>query len=78
MDKTGPAARRVVLFCLADAFTYFVFAATGFLALFKFGELSHASAGGGHPVLLILLFLYGIAGITGKLPDLLGKLKPGQ
>jgi len=74
-DKEGPKARRVMLLCLADGFTYFVCAASGFLALIRFCELAHHSLDAVYLVLLIFLFLYGIAGITGKLPEILGKVK---
>lgn len=70
---------KVILLCMAEAFTYFVCASSGFVALFKFLQLlsGNATASSGNGVLMVFLLLYGITGITGKLPDLLGKMKLG-
>lgn len=71
--------RKVVLLCLADAFTYFVCAFSGFLSLFVLYSLmsqeSDSTRDPGNYVLLIFLLLYGILGVTGKLPDLLQNVK---
>ncbi len=71
--------QRVWLLCLADAFTYFLCAATGSLSLFAFMHLTRSgfASTDGHAVFLIFLILYGVAGMTGKLPEILGKLKLG-
>jgi hypothetical protein len=82
----GPAVQlipgkcsRLFLLYLADAFTYFITTMTGFVSLFWFyqsvsreevappkGQLGDA--------LLIFLVLYGVLGVTGRLPDLLSRL----
>ena len=71
--------QRVLLLCIADGFTFFFCTLSGFLALFAFRQLAWPSTSVGTPesssVLLIFLFLYGVAGITGKLPELLHALK---
>jgi hypothetical protein len=71
--------RKVVLLCLADAFTYFVCAFSGYISLFVLYSLMNqeADSARGHVdhALLIFLLLYGVLGITGKLPDLLQSFK---
>jgi hypothetical protein len=70
--------QKVLLLSIADAFTFFVCSFSGFLALFAFRQLAWPStpvAAETSSVLLIFLLLYGIAGITGKLPELLHALK---
>ena len=78
-DQNSPKVRRVLLFCLADGFTYLLCASSGFVSLIVFLQLVHNgfTADRDQSILLIFLLLYGIAGITGKLPDILGKLKLG-
>jgi hypothetical protein len=70
---------KVILLCTADAFTYFVCASSGFISLFAFFGLASNGLQGLHDqsVLLAFLLLYGVSGITGKLPEFLGKLKLG-
>ena len=59
---------RVVLLCVADALTYFICATSGFYALFALWTKSHGTS------LAVFWALYSLLGITGKLPELLGKL----
>jgi hypothetical protein len=68
IDVKGSMTRKVLLLCLADSFTYFVCAASGFVALFV-----GLNAARNDPVGFALL-VYGILGITGKLPDILHKV----
>jgi len=76
-------SRRVVLLCLADMFTYFICTLSGFVALyllFEFFELRQPRLpdSGGEATWLIFLALYGLLGVTGKLPEMLTKIKvPG-
>jgi hypothetical protein len=75
-------AHRVILLCVADMITYLVSAFSGFISLFVLyrlasHELDSANAQSDH-ALMIFLVLYGILGVTGKLPDLLQNIKlPG-
>jgi hypothetical protein len=59
--------------------TFFLCTFSGFLALFAFYGLAWSSApphtGQNDNLLLIFLLLYSLAGITGKLPELLHALK---
>jgi hypothetical protein len=66
-------ANRVVLLCVADAFTYFVCAASGSYAGFLLYWLSEKPEPINVP-LAVFLSLYGLLGITAKLPDLLSRL----
>jgi hypothetical protein len=76
IDTKAGKARKVFLLCLADMFTYFLCAFSGFLALFFAYELISASPAPATTALIIIfLALYGVLGITAKLPDLLPKLK---
>jgi hypothetical protein len=74
--------QRVILLCLADTFTYLLSTMSGFISLFFFYQLtsqqSDFAKDPGGSALLIFLVLYGILGVTGKLPDLLHSIKfPG-
>ena len=74
--------RRVVLLCLADTITYLLSTMSGFISLFLFYQLTDQESAlakdQGGSALLIFLVLYGILGVTGKLPDLLHSIKfPG-
>jgi hypothetical protein len=70
---------RILVLCLADMVTYFLCTFSGFLALVAFYRLAWPSppstATTGDSVLLIFLLLYGLTGVTGKLPELLHGLK---
>jgi hypothetical protein len=66
--------KRIVLLCVADAFTYFICTSSGFYALFLLYWATRSASDLSTP-LAIFLGLYGLLGITGKLPELLGKLK---
>jgi hypothetical protein len=67
--------RRVILLCLADMFTYLISALSGFLSLFYAYELAISAPSLATSGPLIFLALYGLLGITAKLPDLLQKIK---
>jgi hypothetical protein len=83
----GPAAvqgtaRRVLLLCIADMLTYFVCTFSGFISLAAFANATPAGDSlpdsAGAVAWLIFPGLYGLLGVTGKLPDLLGRLRfPG-
>jgi hypothetical protein len=81
--KEIQGSRRVLLLCLADMFTYLICAASGFVALyllFEFFEMRQPRLpdSGGEATWLIFLALYGLVGVTGKLPEILTKIKiPG-
>ncbi len=75
--------RKVFLLALPDGFTYFVTSASGFGSLMLCWELSvrisdPAKIEVGTATLLGFLAVYGILGVTGKMPDLIdrGKLSP--
>ena len=75
--------RKVFLLALADGLTYFVTSASGFGSLVLCWELSvrisdPAKIEVGTAALLGFLAVYGILGVTGKMPDLIdrGKLSP--
>jgi hypothetical protein len=72
-DLLEKVVDRVVLLCVADAFTYFVCAATGCYAGFLLYWLSEKAEPINVP-LAVFLALYGLLGITAKLPDLLSRL----
>jgi hypothetical protein len=67
--------RRVLLLCIADLFTYFVCAFSGFLSLFFAYQLINEAASPATTTLVVFLALYGLLGISAKLPDLLHKIK---
>lgn len=71
--------RKVVLLCLADTFTYFVCSFSGFISLFVLYSLMSQESDSARDyddhALLIFLLLYGILGVTAKLPDLLQSFK---
>jgi hypothetical protein len=71
--------RRVLLLCIADMLTYFACTFSGFITLLALADAPHRlPSSAGEATWLIFLALYSLLGITGKLPDLLGKLKfPG-
>jgi len=83
----GPAAvkgtaRRVLLLCIADMLTYFVCTLSGFISLAAFADTTPARnqlpTSAGAATWLIFLAVYSLLGVTGKLPDLLARLKfPG-
>jgi hypothetical protein len=66
---------RVFVLCIADMVTFFICTFSGFLALIAFCRLAWSAtpstSSESSNVLLIFLLLYAVAGITGKLPDLL-------
>jgi hypothetical protein len=66
---------RIWVLCVADMVTFFICTLSGFLALIAFFRLAWPAKPSppaeGSNVLLIFLLLYSIAGITGKLPELL-------
>jgi hypothetical protein len=70
---------KILLLCIADGFTFLLCTFSGFLALFAFRQLawpvSPAPTGESSAILLIFLLLYGIAGVSGKLPELLHAFK---
>jgi hypothetical protein len=68
--------RKVWLLCLADMFTYFVCAVTGFIALFALWQLASQKSACACSTFGVFLALYGILGITAKLPDVLHKIQP--
>jgi hypothetical protein len=71
-------ALRIFLLCLADAFTFFVSSLSGFLSLFFLYQLGNQQLDASRVTLIIFFGLYGILGITAKLPELLAKLNlPG-
>ena len=72
--------QRVFLLCIADAFTYAVCTASGSAALYLAVELSmrqndQCEIALGASALITFLAVYGILGVTGKLPDLLYRIK---
>ena len=66
--------RRVVLLCIADAFTYFICSLTGFYALFLLHGMFEQSESP-NAFIAIFLALYGLLGITAKLPEILTKIE---
>ena len=70
---------RIALLCVADMATFFVCTFSGFLALLAFYRVAWPATppvpAENNNVLLIFLLLYGLAGVTGKLPELLHALK---
>jgi hypothetical protein len=75
--------RKFFLLALADGLTYFVTSASGFVSLMLCWNLSvrisdPAKIEVGTAALLGFLAVYGILGVTGKMPNLIdrGKLSP--
>ena len=75
--------QKVLLLALADAFTYFVTTASGLVSLYLCQKLSVRISDPpgievGTSALFVVLAIYGIFGVTGKLPYLIdqGKLLP--
>jgi hypothetical protein len=81
-NAIAATTRRIILLCIADMITYLVCAFSGFISFFVLyrlasQELDSIKAPSDH-ALMIFLMLYGILGVTGKLPDLLQNIKlPG-
>jgi len=75
IDTKSGKTRKVLLLCLADMLTYLVCAFSGFLALFIAHDLIGVAPAPATTALAIFLVFYGVLGVTGKLPDLLPKLK---
>ena len=72
----------VWLLCVADAITYFICTAGGFVALYWAYSFARVRCvqeiSSGTSVLLIFLGLVGILGITGKLPTVLDRARIGS
>lgn len=73
-------SRKVILLSLADGFTYFVTSASGFVALAFCWELltrisDPSKIEGGTATLFGFLLIYGILGVTGKMPHLIDRGK---
>ena len=70
---------RTVLLCIADMFTYLFCTLSGFYFLLLFYRVANLNSVPptpiGHPAFLIFLLVYGVLGVTGKLPDSLNRLK---
>ena len=69
---------RFFLLSLAECFTYALCAISGFYAILvacRVVSLCQSEAPLAHPLVLIFLLLYGVLGITGKLPDTLNRIK---
>ena len=80
--KKIKGALRVILLCIADMLTYFVCTLSGFgalLLLARSGVLEgHLPSTAGEATWLVFLAVYGLLGVTGKLPDILLQVKlPG-
>jgi hypothetical protein len=67
-------ALRVFLLCLADTFTFLVSSLSGFFSLFFMYQLGTGQLDSARATLIIFFGLYGILGITAKLPELLPRL----
>ncbi len=81
--KDWPKSRKVFLLALADGLTYFITSVSGLVSLILCWKLSvrisdPAKIEVGSAVLLGFLAVYGILGVTGKMPNLIdrGKLTP--
>src|SRR5947209_1796732 len=75
-------ARRVILLCIADMLTYFVCTLSGFAALCLLAHSgileAHLPSTAGEATWLVFLAVYGLLGVTGKLPDVLPQMRlPG-
>ena len=73
---------RVILLCIADTLTYFVCTLSGFGALLLLAHSgvleAHLPSTAGEATWLVFLAVYGLLGVTGKLPDILLQVKlPG-
>jgi hypothetical protein len=69
---------RVFLLSLADCFTYAVCALSGSYAIliaYSIAKLPDTKTPLAHPVVFIFLLLYGVLGVTGKMPDTLDRIK---
>lgn len=78
--KDWPKSRKVFLLALADGLTYFVTSASGFVSLILCWKLSvrisdPAKIEVGTATLLGFLAVYGILGVTGKMPNLIDRGK---
>jgi hypothetical protein len=74
--------RRVMLLCLADLLTFFICTLSGFAALALLADSAifdkHLPATAGEATWLIFLAVYGLLGVTGKLPEILSQVRlPG-
>jgi hypothetical protein len=71
-------SRRVILLCLADMFTFFACALSGFIALALLADAGifdrHLPHTAGEATWLIFLAVYGVLGVTGKLPEILARI----
>lgn len=83
VPKDWSKPRKVFLLALADGLTYLVTSASGFVSLILCWKLSirisdPAKIEVGSAALLGFLAVYGIIGVTGKMPNLIdrGKLTP--
>ena len=73
VPKINTTAYRVILLCIAESFTYFVCALSGFYSIILLYFIAHQADPS--TSLMIFLALYGLLGITGKLPEILSKLE---
>lgn len=77
IDAIKGIKKRIYLLCVADGFTYLVCTLSGFYAVFLLYWMH--SKGASDTAASIFLCLYGLLGLTGKLPEILKSLKlPGQ
>ena len=69
---------RVMLFCIADMLTFLFCTLSGFYAFLICYRISlihsYPPSAIENPATLIFLLVYGVLGVTGKLPDTLGKI----
>ena len=78
--KDWSNSRKFLLLALADGLTYFITSASGFLSLILCWKLSvrisdPAKIDVGTAAILCFLAVYGILGVTGKMPYLIDKGK---
>ena len=78
--KDLPKLRKFFLLALADGFTYFITSASGFISLILCWKISvqilePAKIEVGTAAFLGFLAVYGILGVTGKMPYLIDKGK---
>src|SRR4029077_2681911 len=69
---------RAFLLSVADCFTYGVCALSGSYAILiacRVANLPDPKAPLAHPAVFIFLLLYGVLGVTGKMPDTLNRIK---
>ncbi|MFZ2640705.1 MAG: hypothetical protein WA117_06930 [Verrucomicrobiia bacterium] len=81
IGKDWSKSQRILLLCLADALNYFICTATGFFALWlaqrSWNQIAHINEiSAGAASLLIALTIYGILGITAKLPEVMNRWTP--